>query len=266
MLPNRFANRSRQSAGESLNPACAPVIHIKERNFEMLKKDLILRNPLRLLGTESHEALPAGGFGAVLARAGVGKTALMVQLALNSLLRDQNVLHISLNDPVRKVSLWYEEVFRHIAAQYDDVQIRRLRESILTHRFIMTFQAGGFSVPVLQERLTEFAEQGIFIPRMVLIDGLPFDPSTHPMLLELKELAKSENFHVWLSVRTHRRKNAAKQDLPSQFLPVADLFEAAIALMPEGNAIHIMALKGGTRDSNQPSLLLDPASMLIKKA
>lgn len=266
MLPNRFQNRSRQSATESLNPAYAPVIHIKERNFEMLKNDLILRNPLRLLGTESHEALPAGGFGAVLARAGVGKTALMVQLALNSLLRDQNVLHISLNDPVRKVSLWYEEVFRNIAAQYDDVQTRRLRESILTHRFIMTFQAGGFSVPVLQERLTEFAEQDIFTPRMVLIDGLPFDESTHAMLVALKKLAKNENFHVWFSVRTHRQDASETQDLPPQFHPVADLFEAAIALMPEGNAIHIMALKGAAQERHRPVLLLDPASMLIKKA
>lgn len=52
----------------------------------MLKNDLILRNPLRLMGQESDDILPTGGFGAVMARAGVGKTALLVQLALDSLL------------------------------------------------------------------------------------------------------------------------------------------------------------------------------------
>ena len=51
----------------------------------------------------TEDILPQGGFGAVLARAGVGKTALLVQLALNTMLRDKNVLHISLNDPVNKV-------------------------------------------------------------------------------------------------------------------------------------------------------------------
>jgi len=80
----------------------------------MLIKELVQQNPLRLMIKET-EGLPSeGGFGAVLARAGVGKTAFLVQLALNHLLRDINVLHISLDDPVNKVSLWYKEVFQHL--------------------------------------------------------------------------------------------------------------------------------------------------------
>ena len=53
----------------------------------MLRNDLITRNPLRLMGHESEEILVQGGFGALLARAGVGKTAFLVQLSLNALLR-----------------------------------------------------------------------------------------------------------------------------------------------------------------------------------
>ena len=81
-----------QTAGrpKRYNPASpAEIIHLRERNFIMLKQDLILRNPLRLLGQEDHYILPEGGIGAVLARAGVGKTALMVQLALDTLLREK---------------------------------------------------------------------------------------------------------------------------------------------------------------------------------
>jgi KaiC/GvpD/RAD55 family RecA-like ATPase len=80
----------------------------------MFKNDLIVRNPLRRMGSETDDVIPEGGFGAVLAHAGVGKTALLVQLALNAMLRDRNVLHISLNDPVGKVSLWYQELFHHL--------------------------------------------------------------------------------------------------------------------------------------------------------
>ena len=231
----------------------------------MLKQDLILRNPLRLLGAETDDVLPVGGFGAVSARAGVGKTALMVQLALNSLLRDKNVLHISLNDPVGKVSLWYEEVFRNIADQYDSGQINRLRESILTHRFIMTFQVEGFSVPKLTERLTDLTEQRIFTPQMMLIDGLPFDGAVRPMLTGLKALATQQNLHVWLSVRTHRHEAPGPGGVPTQLEEVSDLFEAAIALQPEGKDIHIRVLKGGVKKPNGPHLFLDPSSMLIKK-
>ena len=83
----------------------------------MLIEELILRNPLRQLGFETEEILPVGGFGAVLAHAGVGKTALLVQLAINSMLRNRKVLHISLNDPVNKVNLWYNELFHHLAGR-----------------------------------------------------------------------------------------------------------------------------------------------------
>ncbi len=64
----------------------------------MLKKELILQNPLRFLENETGDILLEGGFGAVLARAGVGKTAILVQLALNTILKGKNVLHISLDD------------------------------------------------------------------------------------------------------------------------------------------------------------------------
>ena len=129
----------------------ARVINLKERNLDMLKNDLILRNPLRLMGHENEAIVPQGGFGAVLARAGVGKTALIVQVALNSMLQQKNVLHVSLNEPVDKVSLWYQEVLTSLANQYHVRQIKELWESIQMHRFIMTFKVEGFSVPKLEE-------------------------------------------------------------------------------------------------------------------
>ena len=107
------------------------IIYIKERNISMLKNELILKNPLRRMGYESDDILNKGQFGAVMARAGVGKTAFLVQLALNCMLREKKVLHISLEDPVKKVSLWYKEVFSRIATQYDIPQSGRLWDSVL---------------------------------------------------------------------------------------------------------------------------------------
>jgi len=246
-------------------PASANVIYLKERSFFMLKKDLILRNPLRLLGSERDTILSPGGFGAILARAGVGKTSLMVQLALNSLLNSRNVLHISMNDPVKKVSLWYDEVFRHIAEKYQLDQMDQLWEAILPHRFIMTFNVEGFSVPKLEERLTDLTEQGIFFPNMIIIDGLPFTETTRDLLHDLKQLALKHGLHAWLSVRTHRDETAETDadGVPVVFQNVADLFEVLIGLQPEGEDIHVRVLKGGSTDGDHRGLRLDPATMLI---
>jgi len=242
----------------------ANVIYLKKRNVAMLRKDLILRNPLRLLDQETDDILPAGGFGAVLACAGVGKTALMVQIALNALLRDKNVLHISLNEPVHKVSLWYEEVFRNITQSYELHEMNELWETILVHRFIMTFQVDGFSVPRLKERLTDLTAQGIFFPQMIILDGLPFDKPVAQILTDLKTLATDYRLPVWMAVRTHHHEESGSDGLPVQIDSISELFNVAIQLQPEGKEVLIKALKGGNPAAGQSNLYLDPSTLLIK--
>lgn len=230
----------------------------------MLKQDLILRNPLRLLGRENEDIIKPGNFGAVLARHGVGKTALVVQIALNSLLQQKNVLHISLNEPVGKVSLWYQEVFEQLALQYKVPQIDQLWDTIMPHRFIMTFRVEGFSMPKLEERLTDLTAQNIFIPNMVIIDGLPFGDQARPMLQELKRLAGELGLPMWFTVTIHRHQDPANDGLPVQLSPVQDLFDTAIALQPADRTIHIEAIKGASGNNAGAALTLDPATMLIQ--
>lgn len=240
------------------------VIFLKERNLNMLKNDLMLRNPLRLMGRENEAIVPQGGFGAVLARAGVGKTALIVQVALNTMLQQKNVLHVSLNDPVEKVTLWYQEVLNSMAYQYHVRQIKDLWESIQMHRFIMTFQVEGFSVPKLEERVKDLTEQQIFNPHMVIIDGLPFDKSLRAPLEGLKAFSENHRLHLWFTVTTHRHEAPGADGLPVQLASVADLFDAAIELKPEGKKIHICCLKGGHDEAGTCGQLLDPSTMLIQ--
>jgi hypothetical protein len=242
----------------------ADVIHLRERFFSMLKKDLIFRNPLRVMGHDHEDILPVGGFGAVLARAGLGKTSLLVQLALDGLLRGRNVLHVSLADPVRKVCLWYEEVFRNIAAQYDIQQMDQMWETILPHRLIMTFKKGGFSVPKLEERLSDLAEQDIFLPRIMLIDGLPFEAGDiAETLSDLKGLAETYGLHIWFAVRTHRDDPVGEDGMPDTVSRVAGMFDVAFQLKPDGKAILVQTLKGG-KEEVPSTLVLDPSTMLVK--
>jgi len=242
----------------------AGIIYIKERYFTMLKKDLILRNPLHVMGYENDDILSTGQFGAVLARAGVGKTAFLVQLSLNALLRGKNVLHISLEDPVNKVSLWYKEVFNLIADQYNVDQINQLWESVLPHRFIMTFRVEGFSVPKLQERLADLMEQNIFSPQMIIVDGLPFDDSVRQPLTEFKELVDKHQMHAWFTIRTHRHEEPGLDGRPLQLEQLSDLFEVALQLLPVGKEIHVKAVKGRESFADNLDLRLDPSTMLLK--
>ena len=243
----------------------AQVIYLRERNFIMLKKDLMMRNPLRAVSDENGYILPEGGLGAVVARAGVGKTALLVQLALNSLLKGDNALHVSLGDPVRKVSLWYKEVFNNIGIQYQIEKIDDLWNELLPQRFIMTFNIDGFSVPRLDERLIELADQNIFHPQMILIDGLPFNQQMKRADLQaLKELSEKFKSHIWFTVRSHRHEEPDADGMPIQIAEFADLLDVVVKLEPQEHDIKLKVLKGSGAISSQ-NLSLDPATMLIKE-
>jgi hypothetical protein len=240
------------------------IIHLRDRNIDMFKKDLILRNPLRSLGRGSEENLKPGSFGAVLAPAGVGKTAFLVQLALNAMLRDKKVLHISLDEPVTKVSIWYAKLFQDLTSRSQWSKLDGVLEDLLPQRFIMTFKVEGFTVPKLEERLTDLTAQNIFHPEMVIIDGFRFGDAARERVLELKKLAEKLGLYVWFTVHTHRHEKPTAEGMPPAFAQASDLFDVILQLEPKGSDIQIQPLRGIATDPSKGPLLLDPATMLIR--
>ncbi len=234
----------------------------------MLKENLILRNPLRMIGFENDDVLSKGKFGAVLSRAGVGKTSMLVQIAITPLLQGNNILHVSLRDQVDKVALWYEEVFNKLADQHKDTpasEVRQLWEEILSHRFIMTLNEDDFSVNKLEDKLSELRKQNIFLPKMLLVDGLPFeDASVKDALAEFKAFTDKNDMYAWFSVRTHRHEAPGTNGMPVQLEGIDDMFDVIIQLQPEGKDIHIKTLKGAA-EAHEYQSLLDPATLLIQK-
>ena len=233
----------------------------------MKKQALILRNPMRQLGFEQDkdEILPPGSFGAVLAHAGVGKTAFLVQLALNSMLRGRSVLHISLSDPVNKVTVRYRELFQSLADSAETREMKELWDSLLPYRFIMTFREAEFSVPKLEERINDLIVQGIFKPEMMIIDGVHCDARQQALLSNLKELAVKLGVSAWFTVHTHRHLPPGPDGLPDSFPPIAGLFDLLIELQTKQSDVHIKVLHGLQGAALAEDLLLDPGTMLIKE-
>ena len=132
------------------------------------------------------------------------------------------------------------------------------------HRFIMTFQVEGFSVPKVKERLTDLTAQGIFFPQMIILDGLPFDK---PVNQSLRILNRSQLIiafrYGWRSGPTST-KTSDRNGLPAQIDGISELFNVAIQLQPDGKEVLVKALKGGNPAAGQSNLYLDPSTLLIK--
>jgi hypothetical protein len=232
----------------------------------MLKKELILRDPLSFLGYETDETDKKGNFGAVTSRAGVGKTAFLVQIAISSLLKEKNVLHISIQDPVDKVNLWYKELFLNLTQSCDSKESKQLWESLLTNRFIMTFETESFDFAKLFSRIDELRSQDIFVPQLIVIDGLSMDISMQKELNQLKEYSVKNNYTIWFSVRTHRHHSEDPVTMLQQLAGNKDLFNMIIQLLPLKEKIQVKRLPLSGENNDRPTLLIDPSTMMIKES
>lgn len=229
-----------------------------------MKNLIILRDPLKQTGIDPGKT-KTGGFSAILARAGVGKTALMVQIAINAMLKEKNVMHISRKDPVDKVDAWYKEIFLRLTQDTDPGQNTDLLwDELLHHRFIMTFETESFSVPKLQKRVIELTGQNIFHPSVIMIDGFSFANTSPEEIKTLHEFARSQCLMVWFTVRTHREDPAGITGMPAELDPFSPLFENMILLVPEGDNIYLKAMIGYEKGGNVSGLYLDPSTMLIR--
>jgi hypothetical protein len=229
---------------------------------------LILRDPLKMLGDNAAESIEKGGFAAILARAGVGKTALLVQLALHSMVSGKNVLHISTDEPVDKVNLWYQEVFNRLTQSANAPQGDKLWDQLLYRRFIMTFETETFNLDKVQKRISELISNGIFKPQVIMIDGFAFNETSRPQLHGLKDLAKTSDMTFWFTVRTHRDEPISPLGLAESFMPFTDLFELILSLYPDKDRVYLkrLCLAPGDNEEKQPELYLDPATLLVSNA
>lgn len=235
----------------------------------MGKKDLVMNNPLRVLGIEKKVQESGAGMGLVMARAGLGKTAILVQIALDSMLWGDKVLHVSIGEGIDKTKAWYDDILALMTAEEKSESMQVTVAELMQKRMIMTFKESNFSQAKLEERLDDLVQQNIYKPVCLIIDGYDFQAGTHADLQEFKDFMVRRGLKmIWFSAVTHRdddRKSAA--GVPAPCHEVDDLFDMVMFIAPKDNAIDLKILKcvncavdAGT------SLTLDPSTMLIQKA
>ena len=136
----------------------------------MGKKNLVMNNPLRVLGIEKKVQESGAGMGLVMARAGLGKTAILVQIALDSMLWGDKVLHVSIGEGIDKTKAWYDDILALMTAEEKSESMQVTVTEIMQKRMIMTFKESNFSQAKLEEILDDLVQQNIYKPVCLIID------------------------------------------------------------------------------------------------
>ncbi|MBP7516748.1 MAG: AAA family ATPase [Desulfobulbus sp.] len=225
---------------------------------------LVQQNPLRVLnmGRENNQ------MGLVMARAGLGKTALLVQIALDAILRGKRVIHVSVGESIDKTRKWYDDILQSILQEHSVTQPHELMDMVARHRMIMTFKVAAFSRSRLEERLNDLILQDIFRPNVLIVDGFDFDGTSREALEDIKDLMDNMNMQAWFSAICHRGdQRVSPAGVPAPCHEIDDLFDMIILLKPEKDAtiqLDIIrnygeVVEGGT------GLRLDPTTMMVKE-
>ncbi len=234
----------------------------------MTKEDLIVNNPLRALGLGEKAKDRNQGMGLVMARAGLGKTAILVQIALDFMLRGDKVLHLSIGESVDKARSWYDDIFALTAAEMQDSERKEIEPEVMRNRMIMTFKESSFSIAKLEERLDDLVKQDVYRPDCLIVDGYDFGNGDLASLQSFAELMEKRGLGaIWFSAVSHREdKRVSANGIPAPCHEMDDMFSSVLFINPEAEAIKLDIIKCTACEIDASAkLAFDPSTMLISK-
>jgi len=231
----------------------------------MVKKELVKRSPIRVLEKSIHGGLGKGKIGVFTARKGVGKTACLVHFAIDKLINDQKVLHISFAEEPHHIESWYKQVFNEVAKAYKLENTSIFYNEIVPNRIILHYKKTSYNFEIIRQSIERIIRDGAFLPEMIIVDGFDFEANDPAQLSHWKELAQERNAEIWFSATLHMENmQFDERGIPAPVNRFTDLFSVIIMLLPMQDHIDLKLLKDNdSMDLEKLRLKLDPHTMLI---
>jgi len=146
------------------------------------------------------------GMNLLIARSGVGKSAAMINFALETLLQGKHVLHFTAGMTSEKAHHYYQEIFADFQRLYPATQNVSWDE--IYHRFIViSYLEPNAMISDLEKEIETICSSAHLEPGLILVDGLDVDAETNNNLDKMKSLAAKRGTRILASLRIHRAKD-----------------------------------------------------------
>ena len=210
----------------------------------MIRQEAILQSPLRFLDRSIRGGLGKGHLGVIMAPAGVGKSACLVQLGLDALLRGRPVLHVAVGQSVEHVSTRYDALFDELVERVDLADRRGVRESIAHRRLIWSSMDGPFTPRGLDEALAAFQVHLGLGPSTILVDGFDWEePGVAATIGAVKASAARVGAEIWMTAREARGPELAAPRIAPLPDACAALVDVGVFLEPHGRHARLLLVK-----------------------
>jgi hypothetical protein len=233
-----------------------------------MKNILRSANPLKILEKTSRKKLGSGSMGVLIARAGVGKTACLINIALHELMEDRKVVHVSLEEGPDKIHAYYQVLLNDLMSACNLKEDDASRLSMEGNRVILAYVNKSFDLERLKIQLDNLKEAVGFSPKVILVDGVDFVTVERRFFEDFSALAGQLGVEVWFSALSHRHLNEVNErGIPYPCHDMDDLFSVIIQLKPQASGLYLRLLKDHENDTvSDVSVRLDPSTFLIADA
>lgn len=230
-------------------------------------KETHARSPLRVFEKSIHGGLGPGNLGVVMSRPGVGKTAFLIGVAIDDLLQESKVLHVTLEDPIERVRAFYDTIFAELARTLPLERPESLHAGMERNRMILHFARGTLPLERLRWNLDFLREHAGFKPHVLILDGVNFYQTSAEELAGLRDFARRNELEIWLSALADpARRTRDPRGVDDQVVRFEDQISVIVLLhSEEEGSVTIRLLK----DHDNPDVAdlhmrLDPTTLLLK--
>ena len=155
---------------------------------------------------------PDGGMAVIVGKTGVGKAAVLADIALGELLRGHQVIHLALREPAAHARSRYDQLLRGMqdaGGAEESLELARNRDIL---------SIPELDLAVVDRHLSALAEVTDFRPTLMVVDGSVMEEGLHQRLEALRGFASERNMRACVGVCFEAE-------------PLADAFPTAEVLM-----------------------------------
>lgn len=201
------------------------------------KKELLASSPVRFF-EPTGAALDEGEIGLLTAKKGLGKTSILVQFGIDTLLKDKEIVHVSFNQKSENVITWYSSVLAEICKSHK-VDVEELSDELFRNRTILNFNQNTFTLPKVVNTLKALIDNGIKL-ETIIVDDLDLLKTEVSDLNCFCDFIKEEKMTAWFSYNSEA--SDLKEILPSEKMAK---FNSVAHLLPETESVSLSILKKG---------------------
>jgi len=198
-------------------------------------------HPLRQLEKEGGLADP--GMSLLVARSGVGKSAALINFALDLLLQGKHVLHFTADMTSEKAHQYYQKIYNDFSRSYPGSE-RPSWDDVYQNFTVISYLEPMNMIQDLEKEIGTVIESANVSPALIVVDGLEINDQTPDTLQSIQRAATAHKTRILASIRIHRDTNG-HVDLERPLKLVANHTDFIYFLEPEPSRDRIKVDKVG---------------------